>query len=282
MKNLKTARKKKTSSKGSGILNTYETALELAKRKIYYYPAIPNGKGGLKNSHGFNDAVNDESMAREWFDGTNNNIGVNLKKSGLIVVDVDMHGNGNGLHSLATIVEKYGALPNDTLVEKTPRNGTHWFFKVPANLDLTNNVNAFFDGSGIDLMTSNVLIAPSSVDGVSYSNGSGTFDDIKPAPDYIIQAVIKAKTFTNKKTTREKKYTGRFLDKIVEGANKGQRNSFLTSITGSMFSLGTDNTNVLKLLSIINQEFVFPPLPEKELETIYRSVLSRELRRSKV
>ncbi|MQS75014.1 DNA replication protein [Lactobacillus halodurans] len=264
-------------------MTTYEMALELAKRNIYYYPTAPGSKSGMKDTHGFNDAVNDESMAREWFDGTNNNIGINLKKSGLMVVDVDMHGNGNGLHSLATIVEKYGALPNDTLVEKTPRNGTHWFFKVPANLDLTNNVNAFFDGSGIDLMTSNVLIAPSSIDGVSYSNGSGTFDDIKQAPTWLLEfAQDKPANNVSSGTPRFKKYTGRLLDKIVKGATKGQRNNFITSIAGSMLAVGTSASNVYELLSVINQNFISPPLPQKELDTVYSSVVSRELRRLKV
>jgi len=257
-------------------------ALELAKRNIYYYPTAPGSKSGMKDTHGFSDAVNDDFMASEWFQETNNNIGINLKKSGLMVVDVDMHGNGNGLHSLATIVEKYGALPNDTLVEKTPRNGTHWFFKVPANLDLTNNVNAFFDGSGIDLMTSNVLIAPSSIDGVSYSNGSGTFDDIKQAPTWLLEfAQDKPANNVNSGTPRLKKYTGALLDKIVKGATKGQRNDFITSVAGSMLAVGTSASNVYELLSVINNSFVSPSLPQKELETIYRSVLMREIEKLK-
>lgn len=267
-------------------MNTYETALELAKRHIYYYPTVPNGKGGLKGTHGFNDAVNDDSMAREWFLGTNNNIGINLKKSGLMVVDVDMHGNGNGKHSLLKVSKEYGRLPNDTLIEQSAHNGIHFFLKVSAGMDVKSQTNAFFDKSSIDLMCNNILIAPSMIDGNSYAHVSGSYDDIKQAPTWLLSFVqdkSKPQPFIVG-NYGQKKYTGRLLDKIVKGASYAEhnRNNFLTSIAGSMFAVGTENTNVLELLSVVNKHFVSPPLPEKELETIYRSVLSRELRRLKV
>lgn len=259
-------------------------ALKLAEKGIYYYPAIHNGKGGLKGSHGFRDAVNDDSMAREWFQGTNNNIGINLKKSGLMVVDVDMHGNGNGRHNLLKVFQTYGRLPDDTLIERTPHNGIHYFLKVPSGVKVKSQTSAFFDQSGIDLMCNNILIAPSTIEGASYAHVSGSYDDIKEVPGWLVPFLQDKQTYRNGTpgAIREKKYTARLLDKIAKGATQGNRNDFITSIAGSMFSLGTENTNVLELLSVINQHFISPPLPEKELETIYRSVLSRELRRLKV
>lgn len=259
-------------------------ALELAKRNIYYYPTAPGSKSGMKDTHGFSDAVNDDSMAQEWFQETNNNIGINLKKSGLMVVDVDMHGNGNGRHNLLKVFQTYGRLPDDTLIERTPHNGIHYFFKVPSGTDVKSKTSAFFDQSGIDLMCNNILIAPSTIDGASYTHVSGSYDDIKEAPTWLLSAVQDKPDYQNGTpgTPRFKKYTGRFLDKIVKGATQGQRNDFITSIAGSMLSVGTDASNVYELLSVINRNFVSPPLPQKELDTIYSSVVSRELRRLKV
>lgn len=259
-------------------------AMELAKRHIYYYPTAPGSKSGIKGTNGFSDAVNDDSKALEWFKNTSNNIGVNLKKSGLVVVDIDMHGNGNGRHSLLKVFQTYGRLPDDTLIERTPHNGIHYFLKAPQGVDVKSKTSAFFDKSGIDLMCNNILIAPSTIDGASYANVSGSYDDIKEAPGWLVPFLQDKLTYRNgiPSVTREKKYTARFLDKIVKGATQGNRNDFITSIAGSMFSLGTENTNVLELLSVINQHFISPPLPQRELETIYRSVLSRELRRLKV
>jgi len=259
-------------------------ALELAKRNIYYYPTAPGSKSGMKDTHGFSDAVNDDSMVQEWFQETNNNIGINLKKSGLMVVDVDMHGNGNGRHNLLKVFQTYGRLPDDTLIERTPHNGIHYFLKVPSGVKVKSQTSAFFDQSGIDLMCNNILIAPSTIDGASYTHVSGSYDDIKEAPTWLLSAVQDNLTERNVTagTQRFKKFTGAFLDKIVSGATQGQRNDFITSIAGSMLAVGTSASNVYELLSVINQNFVNPPLPQKELDTIYSSVVSRELRRLKV
>ncbi|WP_125589412.1 bifunctional DNA primase/polymerase [Companilactobacillus jidongensis] len=263
-------------------MTTYEIALELAKRNIYYYPTAPGSKSGMKDTHGFSDAVNDDSMAQEWFQETNNNIGINLKKSGLMVVDVDMHGNGNGRHSLLKVFKTYGRLPDDTLIERTPHNGIHFFLRVPSGITTKSKTGAFFDQSGIDLMCNNILIAPSTIDGSSYAHVSGSYDDIKQAPTWLLEFVQdKPANNISSGTPRFKKYTGILLDKIVKGATKGQRNDFITSIAGSMLAVGTSASNVYELLSVINNSFVSPSLPQKELETIYRSVLMREIARLK-
>ncbi len=258
-------------------------ALELAKRNIYYYPTAPGSKSGIKETHGFSDAVRDSSKAQEWFQDTDNNIGINLKKSGLMVVDVDMHGNGNGRHNLLKVFQTYGRLPDDTLIERTPHNGIHYFLKVPSGVKVKSQTSAFFDQSGIDLMCNNILIAPSTIDGSSYAHVSGSYDDIKQAPTWLLEfAQDKPANNVSSGTPRFKKYTGRLLDKIASGSGKGQRNDYVTSLAGSMLAVGTDASNVYKLLSVINQNFISPPLPQKELDTIYSSVVSRELRRLKV
>lgn len=269
-------------NQGSDKLTTYEMALELAKRNIYYYPTAPGSKSGMKDTHGFSDAVNDDSMAQEWFQETNNNIGINLKKSGLMVVDVDMHGNGNGRHNLLKVFQTYGRLPDDTLIERTPHNGIHYFLEVPPGVKVKSQTSAFFDQSGIDLMCNNILIAPSTIDGASYAHVSGSYGDIKQAPTWLLEFVQdKPANNISSGTPRLKKYTGRLLDKIVKGATKGQRNDFITSIAGSMLAVGTSASNVYELLSVINNSFVSPSLPQKELETIYRSVLMREIEKLK-
>lgn len=260
-------------------------ALELAKRNIYYYPTAPGSKSGIKDTHGFSDAVNDDSMAQEWFQGTNNNIGINLKKSGLIVVDVDMHGNGNGRHNLLKVFQTYGRLPDDTLIERTPHNGIHYFLKAPQGVDVKSKTGAFFEGSSIDLMCNNILIAPSAIDGAYYTHVSGSYDDIKESPRWLVPFLQdKSVNTSSSNTPRFKKYTGALLDKIVKGASYDDhnRNNFLTSIAGSMLAVGTDASNVYELLSVINQNFINPPLPQKELDTIYSSVITREIRRLKV
>jgi len=263
-------------------------AMELAKREIYYYPTISNGKGGLKGSHGMKDAINDESMAKRWFWGTNNNIAINLKKSKLIVVDVDLgHSSGvDGKSSLAKVFKEYGRLPNDTLIEKTPHGGIHYFFKLPKRVRAKNIISAFYEKSGIDLMTTNVLVSPSYIDGNRYQLVSGSYDDIKPIPSWLLEYISKKSNSvrgSNKViNVNYKKYTGKLLDSIVQGAGKGSRNDFITRIAGSLLAVGTDAQNVYELLLVINQHFVSPSLSTKELDGIYYSIVTRELNRLKV
>lgn len=262
-------------------------ALELAKRHIYYYPTTSNGKGGLKNSHGMRDAINDESMAKKWFWGTNNNIAINLKKSKLIVVDVDLgHASGvDGKSSLAKVFNEYGKIPNDTLIEKTPHGGIHYFFKLPKRIRVKNIISAFYDKSGIDLMTTNILISPSSIDNKFYSHVSGSYDDIKSVPSWLLEYISKQNNnirgSNNIINGNYKKYTGALIDKIVIGASKGQRNDFITRIAGSMLAVGADAQNVYELLLVINQHFVTPSLSTKELDGIYYSIVTREINRLK-
>jgi len=267
-------------------MNTYQMALKLAKREIYYYPTITNGKGGLKGSHGLRDAVNDDSKAREWFLGTNLNIAINLKKSGLIVLDIDRnHANGvDGKHSLAKVIKEYGDIPNDTLIEKSPNGGLHFFFKLPNRIRVKNIIGAFYKDSAIDLITTNVLISPSSINGVSYTHVCGSYDDIKPIPSWLLEYISKRSNSVrsgNINTGAYKKYTGVLIDKIVTGASSGNRNDFITSIAGSMLAVGADANNVYELLLVINQHFVTPSLSTKELDTIYYSIVTRELERLK-
>jgi len=272
------------------MTTTYDMAMYLARHHIYYYSTAPGSKAGLKDTHGSKDAVNDDSKAQEWFQGTSNNIGIHLKKSHLMVVDVDMgHDSGiNGRHNLLEVFKQYGRLRDDTLIEKTPHGGIHYFFKLPDGVDLKSKTGAFFDNSGIDLMTDHILISPSMIDGQPYTSVSGSYEDIKPVPQWVLSYMQRdsdSMTFKSNLNTgvpRLKKYTGALLDRIVTGASRGQRNDFVTSMAGSMLAVGTDASNVYELLSVINRSFISPPLSQNELDSIYSSVVTREINRLKV
>ena len=71
-------------------------------------------------------------------------------------------------------------------------------------------------------------------------------------------------------------FTGSLLEKIVNGSDKGERNNWLTSITGSLFNTGMNTKQILILLHVVNQNFVNPPLPNREVETVFKSILRKE------
>lgn len=269
------------------MTTTYDMAMYLARHGIYYYPTPYNTKAGLPGTNGLKDAVNDDSKAQEWFQGTNNNIGINLKKSHLMVVDVDMgHDSGiDGRHNLLEVFKQCGRLPDDTLIEKTPHGGIHYFFKLPDGMDIKTEVGAFFDNSGIDLMTNNVLISPSTIDGQPYTLVSGSYEDIKPVPQWLPSYMQRADSRSidiKYTTTKNKHYTGKLIDKLMAGTTTGSRNSYFTSIIGSMLHQGAEPESVLMMIQLINDNCLNMPLPDNELRTIFRSVLNRERRRIEV
>ncbi|WP_253956173.1 primase alpha helix C-terminal domain-containing protein [Lactiplantibacillus pentosus] len=66
------------------------------------------------------------------------------------------------------------------------------------------------------------------------------------------------------------------LDEMVTGTTQGNRNAWLTKIAGRMFGVGASPKTVYNMLSVINDSFVDPALPIKEVNVIFQSILKRE------
>jgi hypothetical protein len=57
---------------------------------------------------------------------------------------------------------------------------------------------------------------------------------------------------------------------------EGQHNAEMTSRCGYMFARGLKPDDVLAKMFVINQAAFSPPLPEREIMTIHRSIQKRE------
>lgn len=71
------------------------------------------------------------------------------------------------------------------------------------------------------------------------------------------------------------------LSCLYRGVSEGKRNVSLTRIAGSLFADGLSYDEVLNVLLRIN-ECNSPPLPEREVTSIVKSIYSREMKRRKV
>jgi len=59
--------------------------------------------------------------------------------NGLLVIDLDRHGNGSdGVSAFKALVAHHGGLPPDVPMVKTPNNGLHLYFRQPAGEPLGN------------------------------------------------------------------------------------------------------------------------------------------------
>ena len=98
----------------------------------------------------------------------------------LLVMDVDPRNHGD--ESLARLIAKFGPLPY-TAHQRTPSGGDHYFFVVPADLEIPQDLP---DLPGIDVFSQqnhHILIAPSTFNRNSYSWEVPIWDTVGNAPN---------------------------------------------------------------------------------------------------
>ena len=251
-------------------MNRLEQTIKMAQAGLYVYPIIPNGKQPIRN-YSYLKATQDIAEIERWFmDEPNINIGLNLAKSNLIVVDIDNHNNDlqAPLQSLSNLGYN---LPSD-YVERTQSGGLHFYYKsdgIPAT-----RKTKFIDG--VDLLSDFVVTSPST--NYKILNGA-TLDDIPQAPNWIIKALdnraMPSDRMQDNPTPYRRYYTGYLIDEIVTGVDAGNRNNWIASIFGKLLRAGTNPRNAYSLIHLINDNYVSPPLENKELDTVVKSILKR-------
>ena len=255
-------------------------AFDLVESGYEIYPLSANTKTPPKGHHGYLEATRDQNTIMDWFQSNPDyNLGLRLDTSRLLVVDVDMHSpTKNGRNSLVQLFKQGLKLPSDTYVEKSANGGLHYFLKYTGAK--FRKTGAW---PGIDLLSDFTVIAPSEINGKPYEPLDGrTLADIKPAPQWLVDKLAGQNvnwTSGHAYATHQKKYTGKLLDEMVNGTTQGNRNAWLTKMIGRLFVTGAEPETVYALACSINDSFVDPALPSKEVNVIFQSILKREMKR---
>lgn len=84
------------------------------------------------------------------------------------------------------------------------------------------------------------------------------------------------KPFIEVNYTRKKTFTASFLEELIQEIGSGERNVYLTRITGKLLSLGMTPGAAYEWIHLINDNFITPALREDEVNTIFRSILKAE------
>lgn len=139
-----------------------------AERGYRVFPLRPGSK--LPQLNAWQEhATTDPDTLYGWFGGPSSpaNYAV-VTDDRLVVLDVDLHGERNGLDTLNEWQDEHGALPA-TLTVETASGGRHYYFSRPADLEIKKSANKL--GSGLDIQTGNAyLVGPlSEIDGRPYS-----------------------------------------------------------------------------------------------------------------
>jgi hypothetical protein len=221
-----------------GVLNFYsEMGFNLTKVSNKQ-PVLPN----------WNNLVN--KNPRVWLEWLQEGYGLGLicgESSGVTTIDVDVDPVPEGLRMLL----------NSTLWQKTSK-GYHYIYLYEPDLPVTR-----IDELKTDIMNSNrqVVIPPSSVDGKDrvWANV------IEPSKmDSELKDFILSKVGT--KVNMEPLSLGG-TPVVVEG----NRNNTLIKI-GGVIRNWVNPVITAKLLALINQNFVTPPLPMNEIEAMAKSI----------
>jgi len=199
-----------------------------------------------------------EEEVKKWFgNGLNEDLNVACvlgKVSNLVVIDVDKPDIPDWLKRIETWTAKTG-------------KGYHFYFKIDTDQvvkpeKIEDKVELKAEGS--------IVILP----GSKHPNGSiykwlrFIKHQKEPAPFSSILPVLK-----------EKKQKGSFnnlkpLKTLYQGVPEGERNVSLTRIAGSLYADGLTPYEVYQVLQVINSRNN-PPLPEKEVKTIVKSIWKR-------
>lgn len=110
-----------------------------------------------------------------------------------------------------------------------------------------------------------------------YTNTSGHKVRVRGKQTYT--SPVGASRTSYKSYENARNTLGTFIDKTMEGATEGQRNTWLTSITGSVIASGCDLNNGRALIHFINTHKATPPLQINEVDNIIRSIIKAELRK---
>jgi hypothetical protein len=108
--------------------NPSAAARQLADAGVPVFACVPGGKRPLPGSRGFLDATTNPTLIESWWRRVPMaNLAIPTgRASGLVVVDVDVHGV-NGFHALRRAREA-GLLPRPLAVVRTPSGGMHLYY----------------------------------------------------------------------------------------------------------------------------------------------------------
>lgn len=153
-------------------------AEEAVARGWHVFPVEPDRKRPY-TPHGWKDATPDASY---W--PRNCNVGIACGPSGLLVVDMDVKHNIDGV----TAFEEWAGGWPDTYEVETPSSGVHLYFTDPAG-HFGNGLGSLPKQAGIDIRGRGgyVLGAGSIIDSKRYSVVNDT--DPLPLPDYLVKGL---------------------------------------------------------------------------------------------
>ena len=199
------------------------------------------------------------------------NIGLNLGYHGLVAIDVAGRDGEKKLSELSG-----GDLPQTW--EFTTGKGRRLIYSTGREVRAQKRRFQVQNGELELLGPGQQTVLPPSVhpNGKIYTwvPGRSPWDcPVAPAPSWLVQA-MSAPVEPGPASTTE-----RWEQILLEPITEGARNETLTSIYGYLLAKGVNEKMAAIILHSINHSHCVPPLPDRELLTIIKSITERERRK---
>ena len=243
----------------------YTAAVEYINRGLAVFPLEKGGKKPITRN-GCNDATTDAAQVKAWwqqYPEANIGIATGKRSGGIVVIDLDIDEDKgiDGYHSLQDWERENGSFP-DSWLAITGRGGYHMYFHT--DMEVRNRAGII---DGIDVRgDGGYVVAPPSI----HSNGRRYEWEYAPEDIEIAEANGTVKYFLQLGTEQ---YKSSFSMPAVIRA--GERNSMLFRFACMMQSKGASDEAVYAATMKENESACNPPLPEKEVSVIVKSVTER-------
>ena len=219
-----------------------------------------------RTTHGHLDATVDQATIRRWWHPRSKaNVGVACGRSGLVTLDVDPRNGGDA--SFDALRAELGASTFDTLTHQTGGGGAHYLFRASRELVemIGSHTNALVpDFPGIDVKAGGgYFVAPPSqhISNTQYAKELSSPDEPAELPQRLAAMLLA--------NQERKPIAGVDDDAPIP---QGERNATLTRYAGRLQREGTGTRAIRHALRAVNQERCKPPMPEREVDAIAKSV----------
>lgn len=224
-------------------------------------------------------ALTEDEIEEVWKKYPLANIALKCEK--FFVIDIDRHGEVDGLESIKNL--NHNEWFTDTLAEVTAHDGYHYYFQKPKDKEISQIIGLL---PGVDLKAHKnnyVVVAPSSFKGKSYQWLN--HKPIRPAPAGLLELIESKKpqydpsNINTSYKSGEKTQTAMLFEEIINGLGPtGGRNNALASFVGGLLIRNVDPDVAFTLATIANENTA-DKLSPQEVERTVNSMIAKEVRR---
>ena len=250
------------------------------------YSVIPISKNGKTPLIAFADKpkLTENDIRRIWRDNPDANIA--LRTDTFFVIDVDMHGDVDGLKNLRNW--EHARLIPKTLQATTPSGGRHIYLKKNPKRPISQNIG-MIEGVDIKAHVNNYILVPPSNNSKGYyewdvvhSPKDGSITDAPVELIEVLQAMKPEPASYDVSTfasggARSTKTTKLFESILLGFGDQGGRNNALAEFVGGLLLRGVDPEITYHLAKMANNN-TQEPLGDREFERSFKSMLDKEVR----